>query len=58
MNRIALNAAAWQQGQNDGEAGRRPHPGTLDGLSYMSGYVEGTAQRSGRNPTKEENHER
>jgi hypothetical protein len=35
----------WYAGKADGHAGRRAEPGARDRLSYMSGWIEGKAQR-------------
>jgi hypothetical protein len=56
VNRVTIDAAAWQQGFRDGEAGRRPHP-TGDRLAYHSGFIEGGAQRLRLDSMKENDHE-
>jgi len=50
--RIAINEEAWLRGFDDGEQGKPRHEcpyhiSSDDSLSWISGYIEGKAERDG-----------
>ena len=49
--RIALDAAVWAEGYEDGVHGR---PGNTHCLSYASGFIEGKARRQKQQEEKQD----
>ena len=53
--RIELNGSDWWAGYDAGYAGRgRKHDSAIDGLSFISGYIEGQADREFNRPHQKE----
>jgi len=43
--KVKLDPKEWQAGFDAGRAGQRPHHAGAGTLSWISGYIEGKAQR-------------